>query len=69
MSATELYKPEAEVKPRARAEQFLSTDSAWFLFCDEQVCGSTFSAFVAETWVEAINRGPAPFNVNPGGRW
>ena len=69
MNASELYIQKPEPKPRARAEEFLSTTRAWFLWVGDELVDITFSAFVAETFVEAMNLHPNPFDVNPKGRW
>lgn len=69
MNASELFIPKPEPKPRARAEETITPGLGWFLWCDGMLCGMVHSAFVAETWCEAINLGSSPFGVNAGGRW
>jgi len=69
MNADELFIPKPEPKPRARAEQFISSPNAWFLYVGDELVDVCHSAFVAETFVEAMNLHPNPFNVNPKGRW
>ena len=64
----ELYIPQPEVKPRARAEEFLSTTRAWFLWVGDELVDITYSAMVAEMFVDAMNFHPNPFDVHPNGR-
>ncbi len=63
-----LFIPKPEPKPRARAEQCLSM-RGWLLFFGDECIDITTSAFVAETFVDAMNFHPNPFDVHPKGRF
>jgi hypothetical protein len=63
-----LYVPRPEPKPLAWAEQLLSSPGAWYLWVGDELVDICFNAFVAETFVEAMNYKPNPFGVHPKGR-